>query len=197
MKKDRQASVASEVVDLRAPAGSAFGGKVLTPATGVQAVVEDLRAVRHTRLLVTALEVDVDEADDFGSAKLVDLPDTNMLLLGMELNLELTKGGVTNGLVAATDLLVGIGTAATASSDLSGGSEDNVLTGISLTASDASPALAFHSNDEATVTWPKKLADGASNSLYLNVGASITASDTLTVDGYIDLYWVDLGNTTS
>jgi hypothetical protein len=203
VQKQRQSSIQEAIkVQKAAPGdsdGNSYGGGVVTPgsaAVKVNTGDESVRAVRHTRLTLTALNLAVAAADDYGGVKLCDLPDTNGMLLAVELDLVLTKQANTNGIVAATDLLMGVGTATAGAADLSGGTDDNILTGISLTATAAAPALQVHSNDDASITYPKKFADGGT-ALYLNCGTSITADSSLSVSGTVDIYWIDLGNVTS
>jgi hypothetical protein len=147
-------------------------------------------------LTLTDLVVDVDESDDYGGTKICDLPDSNLMLLGAEVDLELVKGEESGGLEAATDMKVGIGTAVASAQPIAT-SMQNVIELDDLTASDASPAWVAHSNDQSTIPMPLKVADGASNALYLNVSALITATDTLTASGTVTLFYVDLGNVTS
>lgn len=162
------------------------------------AVTSDLpRSVRRAVLTVTDLVVDVAAADNFGSAALFTLPDSNMMLLAVEADLELVKGETADGIVAATDVTVGIGTVATASADLSNAGEDDVLTGVALTATDASPAYQVHSSGDGSLTYPITIADGASTTVYLNIGASITADDTITAAGTIVVFYLDTGNEVS
>lgn len=178
--------------------GSSFGGGAVTPNTGgaVATTFDRLKATRHVRLTLTAATLSIDEGDDYGSLKLCDLADTNIMLMALEADLELVKGEVSNGLEAATDVTVAAGTAAASNSTLSGAMVD-VLTGIALTASDASPAYQIHSHADASLTYPIKLGDSATLALYLNAAASITATDALTITGTVDLYFVDVGNVTS
>jgi len=177
-------------------AGSSAAGSTVTPNTNVATTFDRVRMPRHVRLTLSGFTVSVAEADDYGGTKLCDLPDENLVLLAVEADLELVKGEVTNGLEAATDVTVAIGTAVASNSTLSGAMVD-VITGIALTATDASPAFQIHSSADGTLSYPILLADGASAALYLNAAASITADDALTVSGTIDLFFVDVGNVTS
>jgi len=182
--------------DLIAKGPGTSGGGAVTAGTGVSATIDQLRMPRFLRLTLASFAIAIAEADDFGGTKLLDLPDSNLLLLGAEINLELTKGGEVGGLVAATDITVGVGTAVASNSTLSSTMVD-IFTGVALTATDLTPALAIHSQEDATVAYPHEIADGAASALYLNLAAAITADDVLTADGTIDLYFVDIGNATS
>lgn len=195
--KAKQNTVFANVNTMSPGTNSKFGGGEVSPAAGVQISANDVRAIRHTRLKITDLDITIAASADYGSAKIVDLPDTNITLLSIEADLELTKGLTTNGVVGATDVAVSIGTAAASQADLGNAGAANVLTKITLTATDDSPAFQAHSSEDASLTYPINLDDSATLALYLNLGAAITADDTVTVDGYIDLFWVDVGNVTS
>ena len=138
----------------------------------------------------------IDEGDDYGSVKLCDLPDSNLHLLGVELDLTVVKGGVTNGLVAATDLDMAVGTAAASNSTLATTMID-VVEKQDLNDDALSVDLKVHTLGQATATMPKQIADGATSALYLNAAAAITASDALSISGEVYLYLIDLGNYTS
>jgi len=168
----------------------------VTVNTGVTASTKQKAFVNHTQLTLASFLISVAEADDFGGTKIVDLADSNMLLLGVELNLELTKGLETGGIIGTTDVTMAVGTAIASNATLSGAMID-VLTGTALTATDETPALVVHSNDDGTLTYPLRLADSATLALFLNAAASITTDDTILADGTIDLYWIDVGNVAS
>lgn len=192
-RKERQALLAPAIVPIR---GGALAGGAIEPNTGVAVTSDQMRAVRRVRLTLTNVVVSVTAANDYGGTKIADLPDTNLLLLATEVDLELVKGGVTNGIVAATDVNVAIGTAVASNATLSGAMVD-VMSITALTATDASPAYQAHSQADGTLSYPIELADSATLALYLNVAASITADDTITASGTIDLVLIDIGNQTS
>lgn len=202
MRKERQQVVlqGGAVLDgeIQAPAGSSAGGGAVTAnaAGGVTALFDRMRAVRHVRLVLADVSIAVLAANDYGGVKLCDIADTNIMLLAIEANLELVKGLTENGIVGTTDVTVAVGTAVASNATLSGAMV-NVLTGIALTATDETPAYQIHSQADATLNYPIELADAATLALYLNVAASITANDTITASGTVDLYFVDIGNTTS
>jgi hypothetical protein len=151
-----------------------------------------IRYVRHARITITNLLVSILAVNDYGSAKILDLPDTNVLILGAEVNLSLDKDG--SGVQTATDVTMGVGTAAASASTLSGAMID-VLTQ-SLT-DDVDPALfQIHTHELATpaLTFAD---DDASAALYLNAAATIAADGSLTATGTIDLYYIDTGNVNS
>lgn len=191
-RKERQATHFAGPVTM---SGDDAGGTP-APGTGVAIASDRIRPVRHVRLELSGFILSIAADDDFGGTKLCDLPDSNITLLAVELDLELVKGGVVNGLVAATDVTVAVGTAVASNSTLSGAMVD-VLTGIALTAADLSPALQIHSHADGTLDYPIELADAATLALFLNAAAAITADDALTISGTVDLYYLDVGNVTS
>lgn len=164
-----------------------------TGASGVTAASTP-QQVQKLTLTVAAVAAAVADANDYGSAALVTLPDSNLLIIGCEVDLELTKDGT--GYIAGTDLDVALGTAAASNTTLSGTMLD-ILPKVDLNDSDLTPALQSHSLAATPVL--TGVLDGASNIIYFNVaGPTETSEDaTVTVDGTIDLYYIDLGNRTS
>jgi hypothetical protein len=171
--------------------------KINEPGTGVT-LKDDALVPRRARLTLSGFVVSVTAALDYGGTKLVDLPDSNIHLLGAEFNLTLVKGGVTNGLEAAVDLDVGVGTA-TASAQTLATTMIDILEKQDLDTDALSLTMAVHTQGQSTATMPKQIADSATSALYLNVAspAGITADDTVTVSGTVDLFYIDLGNVTS
>lgn len=186
-KKIRQELLAPAMTD----------GRTLSPApnTNVTQVLSQ-QIVKHVRMTLADFIVSVAEANDYGGTKICDLPDTNLLLLGVEADLVITKAGTTNGLVAATDLDVAVGTAVASNATLSG-TMVNVLEKVDVNDDALVVDFEAHSNDNASSTFPLLVADGASLALYLNIAATITADDTASVDGTIDIFYIDLGNLAS
>lgn len=153
---------------------------------------------RRARITLSAATLTVLEANDYGSLKLCDLPDRNMLLLGVETDLVLTKQGNTNGIVAATDLDVSVGTAAASATTLADGML-NIIEKKDLDTNALAVDLEAHSNDNATTVFPLPVADGASSAVYLNAVAigGITADSSISVSGTVDIWYMDLGNLSS
>jgi len=172
-----------------------LAGLPVTPGTGTTVASRKAKAVQHYQLYMSGASIAVDESDDYGSVKICDLPDTNIHLLGVEVNLTLTKGGTTNGIVAATDLDVGVGTAAASATTLATTMID-IIEKADLDTNALAVEFEAHTQGQSTATMPKQIGDGASSALYLNAVAvgGITASDTISVTGTVDLYYVDLGN---
>lgn len=176
------------------------GSPLLTPGSGIGFDLAHLTPYKVT-LKLTGQSLAIAEADDYGSLKLCDLPDSNLHLLAVEADLTLVKGGVTNGLEAAVDVNVAIGSAAATAVDLTAtAAENDKIENTALTDNSLTVALAAHSQAQTgDGAMPQQLPDGASAGLWLNasVTAGITADDALTVTGEVDLYLVDLGNRTS
>lgn len=176
--------------------GGDAGGGSLELASGVSATFDRLLVPRHVRLTLTGFEVTVLADDDYGGAKLLDLPDSNLLMLAVEPNLVATKGNVSGGFEAAKAATVGIGTAIASASTLSGAMVD-VLSGTALPTGALTAAYGVHSSSDGSLSYPVRVADSPTGALYLNVAASLTADDVLTIAGTIDLVFLDLGNVTS
>jgi len=166
---------------------------VTEPGSGC-AVVDKPVLVRRARLTLTSAVLSVTAALDYGSLKVVDLQDRNLLLLAVEADLTLTKQNNTNGILDATDLDVGMGTAPASAVTLATTMID-ILEKMDVDADTNTVAVQRHSNDQATAVFPKKLADSSTQALYLNVGVPglITADSSVTVNGTIDIFYIDLG----
>ncbi len=165
------------------------------PGTGVR-VNDQFCAVRKCRLTLSGFAISVANAQDYGGTKLCDLPDRNMLILGIEVDCVVTKQGNTNGIVAATDITMGVGSAVASNATLSGAMID-YIEGTAITADALAVDFEKHTNDQSTATFPKKVVDAASTALYMNIAAAITADSSVTVDGFVDIFYVDLGNLSS
>jgi hypothetical protein len=168
-----------------------------TPGTGIGLDTQLLTPQKIT-LKLDGAELAVDADDDYGSLLLMTWQDRNLHILGLESDLTLVKGGVTNGITAAKDLDVGMGSAPASNTTLATTMID-YMEKQDLDDNALSVDLNVHVLGQTTATFPKQLADASDNKLYLNaaVVGGITASDTLTVSGYVDIYFIDLGNRTS
>ncbi len=165
-----------------------------TKGTGVT-LKEEALVPRKLTLTLSSFLISITAALDYAGTKLMGFSDANIMVLGCEVDLELTKGGTTNGLVAATDLNVAVGSAIASNSTLSAAMIDIVDTQ-ALTDSDLTPALEAHSNDNSSAG-ASFIGDSATAGLWLNLAATITADDTLLADGTITVYYIDLGNLAS
>lgn len=169
--------------------------QISEPGTGVR--VNDQACVpRKCRLTLSGFSIAVLAAQDYGGTKLCDLPDRNMLILGIEVDCVVTKQGNTNGIVAATDITMGIGSTVASASTLATTMIDYIES-TAMTADTLAVDFEKHTNDQSTATFPKKVVDAASTALFMNIAAAITADSSVTVDGFVDIFYVDLGNLSS
>lgn len=186
VQKNRQPLLAPQLMD-------GLSLKVTEPGTGA-AITDEAVVPRRARITLTNATLTITAALDYGSLKVCDLPNRNLMLLAVEADLTLVKQGNTNGLLAATDLDVGMGTAPASATTLATTMID-VLEKVDVDTDALSVTFQRHSNDQATATFPKRIADDANAALYLNAVAiaGITADSTLTVSGTIDVIYVDVG----
>lgn len=181
-----------KIVDMIPSSSGNSSGGAISAATDAALTFDRMRMVRHARLTLTDLVVSIDEADDYGGTKICDLPDSNLVILGAEVNLSLDKDGT--GIVAATDVTMGLGTAVASNATLSGTMID-VLTK-ALTTDEDPTTWADHTNEQGTPALTF-VDDGATAALYLNAAATLTTSGTLTCTGTVDIFYLDTGNVTS
>jgi len=167
----------------------------ITAASNVAAKVES-HSVKRLTFTLTDLVVNVAEADDYGGTKIADLPDRNLLILAVEIDLSVSKGLTTNGIIDTTDVSLALGTTAPSATPLAG-SAINFSDTQSFTATEETIAYQFNNNDIADGdpgAVPGKFADSATRAIWLNAAASITADDTLTANGTITVVYVDCLN---
>lgn len=167
----------------------------LTPTAGVAETFHRVKGLQHVRLTLTNFVVSVLEANDYGSAKLVDFGDTNLLLVGAEANLTLLKGGAVNGIINTKDLDVAVGTAAASNTTLST-TMLNILPKVDCDADTLADVVKSHSLAATPVL--TGILEGTP-AAYLNVSVigGITASDIVTFSGTLDLFYFNLENVTS
>lgn len=155
----------------------------VTPSTGA-VLIPQFQQLRRARLKLTSFAIAVAAADDFGSLKLCDLPNSQLLVVGAIVDLDATVTG-TGSSLAAVDLA--IGTVATASTNFANAGEKNVVDKLDCTSGgviDGAAATAIN----------LLIAAGASNALYVNVATgNISTAGVVTLNGYIDIIYVDLG----
>jgi hypothetical protein len=167
-----------------------------TASTDVAVSADAPVAVRKVTLALTDTVLPVTEALDYGSVELVTLPDKNLIVFGCEVDLSIVKGDAVNGIGAATDLDVSLGTAAASATTLAT-TMLNILPKQDVDTDAVTVTVQAHSLAATPVL--TGVLDGASNKIYLNAVpiGGITADDTLTVSGTVDLYVIDVGNRTS
>lgn len=174
-----------------APGLQIAGAPVITPllptaATGVTAAARTL-PVRSMLFTVTALALTMSAANDYGSVKLCDLPNTNLIILGAAVDLTGTVSGFASDVGTAVDLA--IGTVATASAAFSNAGEKDIVPKIDGTgAGTTSTIVGANTSTEAN----KFIAAGASNALYINASDPVTSgTGTLTLTGTVEIFYID------
>ena len=190
--KIKQRLIMENVLDLDIVKGASVGGGDLVPATSVALTDENLRMVRETKLTLTNLVIAVSNANAYGGTKICDLPDSNMVIMGVEADLSVVKDG--SGILTGELPGVAIGTAVASNAVLSGAMID-VMTEKAL-GSGLTVPYDQHTNGQSTpaLSFPDDSATGA---LYLNAAVNPTGDGTLTITGAITLYYLDTGNVTS
>lgn len=165
------------------------------PGAGVTVSMDVPVTVRRCRVQLVDAVVSCSAANDYGSLKLVDLPDRNVLVLQAELVGTVVFSG---DFATNDDPSIGVGTAAASNSTLAT-TMQNVIAKTDFTniTKDAANAIAASflgaTGDAANLL----IADGASNALYLNVGGNgdiLADVGTATFNGTLDVWYVDLGN---
>lgn len=167
----------------------------IVPNTNVSATVES-HSIKRVTFNLDGLVVNVSEADDYGGTKIGELPDRNLLILAVEIDLSVVKGETTNGIIDTTDVTLALGTAVASETPLAGGAI-NFSDAQSFTDTESTISYQFNNNDIADGdpgAVPAKLSDQPTRAIYLNAAASITADDTLTATGTITVLYVDCLN---
>ncbi len=185
------ASAATNATAIALEPGTAVAGS----AAESVATIEQQKVQKAT-LTLTALVMNVTAALDYGSVAFADLPDSNLLLLGCEADIVVTKGNASTGIEAAVDLDMAIGTVAASNVTLASTMED-ILDKLDIDADSLTPDFNGHSS--AATTMPLLIQDGATNKLFINCGlpVGITVDDTLTMTGTVTIFYIELGNVTS
>lgn len=167
------------------------GAPAVTPllpvaATSVKAEARTL-PVRSILFTVSALAISMAAADDFGSAKLCDLPNTNLIILGAAVDLTGTVSGFTSDVGTAVDLA--IGTVATASAAFSNAGEKDIVPKIDGTGAGTTATITGRNTTTEKLAF---IAAGASNALYINASDPVTSgTGVLTLSGTVEIFYVD------
>lgn len=199
-----------------APLAPYFGrkleGPTLTKYAGVEDAFEDINrqptansavparvavtmdvpvVMRRMQVKLTNAVVTV-AATDFGSLKILDLPDRNIAIFNAELVGTVLFGG---DYVDGDDPAIGVGQTAASDDTLSSTMQDviNIAAQANITAATAN-SLALTKPDPGVAVL---VADAAGNALYLNVGNGsdqLADEGTATFNGTLDIWYVDLGN---
>lgn len=167
------------------------GGTVVNPtppvpSTGVSQVVRGL-PVRSMLFTMSNFVISMSAANDFGSAKICDLPNSNLIVLGAAVDLTGTMLGFTADVGTGLDL--SIGTVATASALFSNAGEKDIVPKIDGTGAGAAVTVAGANSTTEKLTF---IAAGPSNALYVNASSPVaTASGTLTLNGTVEVFYID------
>ena len=183
------------------------GGDVLTvdPKTSVgvgakngsavTAVENGNGAVHKTVLTLTNLSVTMTDATTngcHGTHKLYDFPEGAITILGAHMNLTTLAGS--GGIADGAALVGGVGTAAVGTNNATlTSTEQDILSSTAGTLTSGAGALKKYASPNTTAY------DGTSAAIdaILNLAvpdADSSASDTVTVNGTVTLYWINLGD---
>jgi hypothetical protein len=140
------------------------------------------------RIWVKGHSFTITAANDYGGAKIADVPNKNLLIAGHMMNL---KGTISSPNVG-TDLTLSLGSAVAAATPLASTAIDRMAAKTGVGAAQAFTAIG-HTFDESSPALIFMDA-AASLGLFLNGAAAVT-SGTCTVaftDGYVDVFYFDL-----
>ena len=143
---------------------------------------------QHQIPMLAPFQIDLASADDFGSTKVISLPDTNLIIASVGLIGSFEK---VPGFPNATDFVWGFGTAPASNATLSG-DMINLLTG-SVSGSGSEFSLGKgHSNENAT---PALIyIPDAADSIYFNMSATLSAAGSMLFSGTLNIWYFDVGN---
>lgn len=184
----------SNVEDMDFEGKTVDDGLLVTPGTGVTKD-DNIKLVNHVRLSMSSLSVTITDTGGanggYGSVKLCDLPDTHLLVFAAAANLSFTEAAAGIGNTAA--LKYSVGTAAEATNDTLDSTQANLIASTDATL--VSSAKANVMNSSSAVAFID--ASSGTAAIHLNFGipnADISASGAIVVTGYVDLFYIDLGN---
>jgi hypothetical protein len=162
----------------------------VTPnAAGLVTLGEQAQPIKRAVLTLTAAELDMAAADNFGSLLLATLPNTNILILGAVVDLAVVMSGFASNVLTTLDIAVG--TAATASTDFSGANEDNLCQKIDGVGAGASGTV---KGAVAAAIGVVALTAAADNKIYLNGSSPVTTgTGTATCTGTVEILYVERG----
>ncbi len=140
---------------------------------------------RRARINLTGVVVPVTAALDFGSVLIATFPNSNILLLGAVMDLAAVEDGVGITVPEAVDFA--LGSVPLASVDFSNGGEQDVIAEGDVSAAGVMEGVSSDTEDS------QFLAAAADNEIYVNVQATISTDGDVTLDGFVDLVYVDLG----
>lgn len=142
--------------------------------------------LRSTVLTLTAQTVTASAANDYGSLLLFTFPASQILLLGIAVNLATTQSGfaANNG----TDVTFALGSAAASNTSLTS-------TMVDLVASTAGTGTTAGTLAATTTPTEAPKYKAASTAVYLNISDAVTTgTGTLTCTGTVKVLWWDSGS---
>jgi hypothetical protein len=157
----------------------------LVAATGVSSVNRGLVPQRET--MTIAFAISVAAANDFGSAKICDLPTGNLIIIGCFVDLTCSQAGFTSN--ASTSLTAAVGTVATTSTNFANAGEKNVIATVTGVGAGTTGTVKGATTNTEKLLF---LASGA-KALYLNIADAVTAATgTETIAGTVELVFINL-----
>lgn len=164
-------------------------GLGLVPNTAAGARVDQhSRPMQRSIINLSAFAVSVAAANDFGSTKLCDLPNTAILIVSCALELTGTVAGFTSDVGTAVDLA--LGTVATASAAFSNAGEKDLIPKIDGTGAGTTATIKGQGTTTEKLLF---IAPGSSNAIYVNVADPVTTgTGILTLSGFVIVNWFDL-----
>jgi hypothetical protein len=193
----------TSILDVNGPTSPNFAlvAAVLVPSLGsVEFTRDHLVPIHRLTLTLDDVVLPVPLGNEYIGVQIASLPDKNLWVFNAEVNITAVKGNATNGLGAADQVNIAVGTATAASAALNG-ADANI---VPITVEDAAtltPAFRASKQSSNTTAVALHVADSATGGIWLNMSvtgaAGLTADDTLTCSGTIDLWVADFGNVTS
>lgn len=166
-------------------------GDKLTPTTGIEALLRAGFRLHIDKLTFESLAVTITDTGGanggYGSKKLADLPQGLAIFLGARSSFDMVAA---TGIGATAAVKHSVGTAAEAANDTLDSTQANIIASTSTT-------LAASTGAASGVSTGVTVVNGTSSAagIYLNFGvadANISASSSLTIDGYVEVAWLVL-----
>jgi hypothetical protein len=177
--------------------GASVGGSGATPVVAAVAVapftiVDTPVAIQRLRVTLDAYQFDILAAADFASVKLAELG-SRVIMMGVQSELDFVKDNT--GVLTTAALDVAMSSAAASSSNFTSvAANADLMPKIDINGTGDHLDQAFDRFtllSGATVTNYPRVS--INTGVYLNIQTSILADGFLTLTGWIDLYYIDLG----
>lgn len=149
-----------------------------------------LRFIRQHQIpILNPFGVDIAAADDFGSTKVISVPDTNFLILSVGV---IGSAEKEPGFPNATGYTWGFGTAPASNATLSGDMINLISRTVAGSGSEFSLMKAHtitNAGGAALIYIPDTV-----DSIYLNIAATLASDARIKFSGTLNLHYIDLGN---